>query len=38
VLEVVGASIGIALAPKNVFDPEILMKKADLALYSAKST
>jgi len=34
----VGASIGIALAPKNGFDPEELMKNADLALYSAKSS
>ena len=34
----VGASIGIALAPKDSCDPEVLMKKADLALYTAKSS
>ena len=34
----VGASIGIALAPKSGFDPEVLMKNADLALYSAKNS
>ena len=33
----VGASIGIALAPKDGCDPKVLMKKADLALYRAKS-
>ena len=33
-----GASIGIALAPKDGCDPEVLMKKADLALYSAKAS
>jgi diguanylate cyclase (GGDEF)-like protein len=33
-----GASIGIALAPKDGCDPEVLMKKADLALYSAKNS
>jgi diguanylate cyclase (GGDEF)-like protein len=32
-----GASIGIALAPKNGSNPEELMKNADLALYSAKT-
>ncbi len=34
----VGASIGIALAPKDGCDPEVLMKKADLALYSVKNS
>jgi diguanylate cyclase (GGDEF)-like protein len=34
----VGASIGIALAPRSGFDPEVLMKNADLALYSAKNS
>ncbi|WP_244500256.1 diguanylate cyclase domain-containing protein [Methyloceanibacter superfactus] len=33
-----GASIGIALAPKDGCDPEVLMKKADLALYDAKTS
>ena len=33
-----GASIGIALAPKDGSDPEEIMKNADLALYSAKSS
>ena len=33
-----GASIGIALAPKDGSDPEELMKNADLALYSAKTS
>ncbi len=34
----IGASIGIALAPKDGCDPEVLMKKADLALYDAKTS
>ena len=34
----VGASIGIALAPEDGSDPDVLMQKADLALYSAKSS
>jgi len=34
----VGASIGIALAPKDGCDPEALMKNADLALYSSKNS
>lgn len=33
-----GASIGIALAPKYGSSPEELMKHADLALYSAKTS
>jgi diguanylate cyclase (GGDEF)-like protein len=33
---VVGASVGIALAPQDGTDPDLLMKHADLALYSAK--
>jgi diguanylate cyclase (GGDEF)-like protein len=33
----VGASMGIALAPKDGVVAEVLMKNADLALYSAKS-
>jgi diguanylate cyclase (GGDEF)-like protein len=35
---VAGASIGIALAPKHGSNPEELMKHADLALYSAKTS
>ena len=34
----VGASIGIALAPKDGCDPEVIMKNADLALYDAKTS
>lgn len=34
----VGASIGISLAPKDGRDPEVLMKKADLALYKVKDS
>jgi diguanylate cyclase (GGDEF)-like protein/PAS domain S-box-containing protein len=34
---VVGASIGIALAPEHATDVDQLMKNADLALYKAKS-
>jgi len=33
----VGTSIGIALAPQDGTDPDQLLKKADLALYRAKS-
>jgi len=34
---VVGASIGIAVAPKDGLDPEELLKKADHALYRCKT-
>ena len=34
---VIGASIGIAMAPADGLDPDRLMKNADLALYGAKS-
>jgi diguanylate cyclase (GGDEF)-like protein/PAS domain S-box-containing protein len=34
----VGASIGIVLAPEHESDPEGLLKRADLALYDAKSS
>jgi diguanylate cyclase (GGDEF)-like protein/PAS domain S-box-containing protein len=33
----VGTSIGIALAPENGVEPEVLLKSADLALYDAKA-
>ncbi|HLX15381.1 MAG TPA: EAL domain-containing protein, partial [Bradyrhizobium sp.] len=33
----VGASIGIAMAPENGVEPEELLKRADLALYSVKA-
>jgi diguanylate cyclase (GGDEF)-like protein/PAS domain S-box-containing protein len=33
----IGTSIGIAMAPKDGSDPDELIKKADLALYRAKS-
>ncbi len=34
---VIGASVGIAMAPQDGADPVALMKNADLALYRAKS-
>ena len=34
----VGASIGIAMAPENGVEPGELLKRADLALYSVKSS
>ena len=34
----VGASIGIAMAPENGVEPEELLKRADLALYSVKGS
>jgi diguanylate cyclase (GGDEF)-like protein len=34
---VIGVSIGIALAPADGTDPEILLKNGDMALYRAKS-
>ena len=34
---VIGTSIGMALAPDDATDPEDLLKRADLALYDAKS-
>jgi diguanylate cyclase (GGDEF)-like protein len=34
----VGTSIGIALAPENAVEPDDLLKRADLALYSVKSS
>ena len=33
----IGASIGVALAPENGHDPDLLMANADLAMYRAKS-
>jgi predicted signal transduction protein with EAL and GGDEF domain len=32
----VGASIGIAIAPKNGSDPRTIMQSADAALYASK--
>ena len=34
----VGASVGVALSPDDGVDPDELLKRADLALYDAKST
>jgi diguanylate cyclase (GGDEF)-like protein len=34
----VGTSIGIAMAPENGVEPDELLKRADLALYSVKSS
>lgn len=37
-LAIIGASIGIAMAPQDGADPIVLTKRADLALYQAKAT
>ena len=34
---IIGASIGIAFAPEDGVDPDLLIKRADLALYRAKA-
>jgi diguanylate cyclase (GGDEF)-like protein len=34
---IIGTSIGVAFAPSDGIDPEELLKKADMALYQAKS-
>ena len=34
---IIGASIGIAYAPRDGSDPDLLLKNADMALYHAKS-
>ena len=34
---IIGVSVGIAIAPGDGFDPDILLKSADIALYQAKS-
>jgi diguanylate cyclase (GGDEF)-like protein len=34
---VIGASIGIAVAPQDGLDPDLLLKNADMALYRTKS-
>lgn len=34
---VIGVSIGVAVAPENSFEPDILLKNADMALYRAKA-
>jgi diguanylate cyclase (GGDEF)-like protein len=34
----VGVSIGLALAPEHAQDPDILLQRADLALYAAKTS
>jgi diguanylate cyclase (GGDEF)-like protein len=34
---IIGVSVGIAIAPGDASDPDILLKSADIALYQAKS-
>jgi diguanylate cyclase (GGDEF)-like protein len=34
----IGASVGVALAPAHAADPAVLLKRADLAMYDAKSS
>ncbi len=34
---IIGASVGIAFAPRDGTDPDLLLKNADMALYHAKS-
>src|SRR5256885_7871836 len=36
-LPIFGASAGIAIAPGDGLDPDLLLKSADIALYQAKS-
>ena len=34
---VIGTSIGVAVSPENGFEPDLLLKNADMALYRAKA-